>query len=119
MRSGRTIAIIMLAAELGACTSWGQPRAGTTEPQPLTRVQVWQRGRAVELDLATVSQDSIVGTAAAIWPARGARTAIARAGVDSVRVRRSDGGKTVGAVLGTLLVGAATTFGLLRAAFNE
>jgi hypothetical protein len=109
--------IVMLAAELGGCTSWGPPRVGVVEPQG-RRLQVWQSGRPFALDRAVVSEDSIVGRAAYGEPHRGARVAIARAGVDSVRVRRTSAGKTMLATVGALTVAAGAAIGIAFATMD-
>jgi hypothetical protein len=106
--------VVMLAAELGGCTSWGPPPVGVVQPQG-GRLQVWQSGRSMALDRATISDDSIVGLAAYGEPHRGARIAIARSGVDSVRVRRPSPARTMLAALGALTAAAGATAGILLA----
>jgi hypothetical protein len=78
-----------------------------------------QSGRPMALDRATVSGDSIVGRAAYGEPHRGTRTAIARSGVDSIRVRRTSAGKTILATVGALTAAAATAAGIVLASIAE
>jgi hypothetical protein len=110
--------IVMLGAELGACTSWGPPRVGVVEPQG-RRLQVWQAGQPFALDRAITSDDSIIGRAAYGEPHRGARVAIARAGVDSVRVRRTNAGKTILATVGSLTAAAGAMVGVIMASIAD
>ena len=104
MRIRRTAVVVMLAAELGGCTSWGPPRAEGVAPK-VGRIQVWQSGQPVTLSYATVSDDSIVGLAASSEAGGQARLAIARSAIDSVKVRRTNPVKTL--LLGFGVVAAA------------
>lgn len=91
---------------LAGCNGWGGARPVSAIPTPVAatdRLQVWSHGEAHELHAVSITTDSLRGIP---WwnppECDSCRVTLARADIDSVRVRGSDGGNT--GVLALLLV---------------
>lgn len=110
-----------LAAGLMLFLSACQPKAFTSEPVPAAfapedRIEVWVRRRPLVLREVVVGADSIRGRTVPRFPgAPDSAVALARADVDSIRVRRADVANWTGiGFLGGFLAGALGMLLLVR-----
>jgi len=111
-------AVALTAAMLG-CAAWARiPTPAPATLPPAARYQLWVGHRAVVLRDVAVEADSIRGHLVDPLGARSqAWTVLARAEVDSFRIRPPDPGNLLGAGVGAgLLAGIALTIGVFRGA---
>lgn len=105
MRNTRFAAAILLAAYLPACTSYQAMTAPATElqapPKPIRAARITlSSGERFELRTPLVYGDSIRG-----FNLKGQAENVAMADVTKVEVKKVSASKTVGLVLGTVVVG--------------
>lgn len=111
-------AAVLALAAIG-CAPWARiPAPAPATLPPTTRYQLWLAGKAMVLRDVIVEDDSIRGHP--VDPLGGqsqAWVAVARAEVDSFRIRPPDPGNLLGAGVGAgLLAGIALTIGVFRGA---
>jgi hypothetical protein len=108
----RQVSAIVLLSFAASCSTWRpQPGVGLARPEsePLGHARVFLRDSTMlDLEDATISSDSVVGFGGATHT----RFALARSGVASVEIRRTDSALTfIAGVLASVLLLALTVRG--------
>lgn len=118
MHRTRFAAAILLLAYLPACTSYqviADPSTGLqASPKPIEEARITLRtGERFELNAPGVYGDSLRGI-----PHQGSAKIVAMGDVSKMEVRRPSTGKTVGLVLGIVVVGGLIAGGIALASMD-